>query len=352
MVPDRAAARAHRLRHALVHVARGEGHPFDGHPREVHARRPALLVQEAELLVVDRGVVEVVVVVAPREHRRDGERLEGGELEIERHLVPVPLALVELPEEERLALGRRRRIFDDGVLGVGAGVVRVDPAEGRHVLEARQQPLGGRGVEGCLAEELVALGHLAMLAAVPPLPAGSQRERHGLRDLRPAVEVEVLAPEAPLAVPSGIRLHDPVVSTELTNVITLLSSFRSKIRYLAESVSGRKGRLTTLRLPRSTCTRPSRFSSGSTRSGLVNLIECGRNESFCSLRLYEKLPFTRVRMGRFTPPPSETVCAMLLGATEIWPVGIAAASAQPVGLPKQGLSTRMRRSPFSKTDIV
>ena len=57
-------------------------------------------------------------------------------------------------------------------------------------------------------------------------------------------------------------------------------------------------------------------------------------------------------MGRFTPPPSETVCAMLLGATEIWPVGIAAASAQPVGLPKQGLSTRMRRSPFSKTDIV
>ncbi|HEX9549413.1 MAG TPA: hypothetical protein VF942_18875 [Acidimicrobiales bacterium] len=77
------------------------------------------------------------------------------------------------------------------------------------------------------------------------------------------------------------------------------------------------------------------------------------------MRLYEKLAFTRVRMGRFTPPPSVKVCAMLSGGRELWPVaGAPAASpAQPpeatgAGRPKHGLSALTALRSFWKMDSV
>src|SRR5262249_36305396 len=96
------------------------------------------------------------------------------------------------------------------MLGVSASVVIVpDPPERWNVRDPRQQPLGRRCVQGELTEVFVTDGHLAVLAAVPPLPRGAGREGEDLEEAGPGVELGVLLLKGPA--PGDARWLDGAV---------------------------------------------------------------------------------------------------------------------------------------------
>src|SRR5262245_343628 len=75
---------------------------------------------------------------------------------------------------------------------VREGVVLVDPPERRSVREPADQPVPRLEVERELAEELVALRRLAMVDAIPALPAYAARQGQRLPELPPRVQIEVV----------------------------------------------------------------------------------------------------------------------------------------------------------------